>query len=131
MDLSGFGSKIRWLVKQSGFHDAAGAQARRGGTYLVGDHADGWVDAFDWYVSEVLIASVRWRRLDPQNVVTIVGGRANAAGWVEARSESASTRSACRLDAGQQPRQRRILRRGLDRGAWKTSGAMRVEILRG
>jgi hypothetical protein len=35
------------------------------GTYLVGDHADGWVEAFDWYVSEILIGSVRWRRLDP------------------------------------------------------------------
>jgi hypothetical protein len=40
------------------------------GTYLVGDHADGWVEAFDWYVGEILIGSVRWRRLDPEKVVT-------------------------------------------------------------
>ena len=50
---------------------------------LVGDHADGWVEAFDWYTSEILIASVRWRKLDPERLVTILGAPANAAGWVE------------------------------------------------
>jgi hypothetical protein len=83
VDLSGFGSKIRWLVKQSGFHEVRPVLKLADGTLLVGDHADGWNDAFDWYASDILIASVRWRRLDPERVVTMVGASANAAGWVE------------------------------------------------
>jgi hypothetical protein len=83
VDLSAFGSKIRWLVKQSGFHEVRPVLKIADGTYLVGDHGDGWVEAFDWYVSEILVASVRWRRLDPERVVTMLGGRANAVGWVE------------------------------------------------
>jgi len=83
VDLSGFGAKIRWYVKFAGFHQIRPVLKLSNGTYLVGDHADGWVDAFDWYVSEVLIASVRWRRLDAEKVVTTVGAPANAAGWVE------------------------------------------------
>ena len=83
VDLSGFGSKIRWYVKVSGFHQVRPVLKLADGTYLVGDHTDAWVDAFDWYASEILIASVRWRRLDPEKVVTIVGSPANAVGWVE------------------------------------------------
>jgi len=83
VDLSGFGSKIRWYVKQSGFHEVRPVLKLAEGTYLVGDHADGWVEAFDWYVSEILIASVRWRKLDPERVVTTLGPPANAVGWVE------------------------------------------------
>lgn len=83
VNLSGFGSKIRWFVKQSGFHQVRPVLRLADGTYLVGDHADGWVEAFDWYASEILIGSVRWRRLDPEKVVTTLGAPANAAGWVE------------------------------------------------
>jgi hypothetical protein len=70
-------------VKQSGFHEVRPVLKLADGTYLVGDHADGWVDAFDWYVSEILIGSVRWRKLDPERVVTTLGAPANAVGWVE------------------------------------------------
>jgi hypothetical protein len=83
VDLSVFGAKIRWYVKLSGFHQVRPVLKLADGTYLVGDHGDGWVDAFDWYVSDILIGSVRWRRLDPAKVVTTLGAPANAAGWVE------------------------------------------------
>ena len=73
VDLSVFGSKIRWLVKQSGFHEVRPVLKLANGTMLVGDHADRWVEAFDWYASEILITSVCWRRLDPERVVTILG----------------------------------------------------------
>jgi hypothetical protein len=132
VDLSGFGSKIRWLVKQSGFHDVRPVLKLADGTYPVGDQADGWVDAFDWYVSEVLIASVRWRRLDPQNVVTIVGGRANAAGWVEKPgSESRRRGRLRRLDAGQGHGNGGFSGRGLIEVHGRPVALMRMEILRG
>jgi hypothetical protein len=83
VDLSGFGAKLRWLVKISGFKQVRPVLKLADGTYLVGDHVDGWVDAFDWYVSEILIASVRWRKLDPERVVTTLGAPADAVGWVQ------------------------------------------------
>ena len=83
VDLSGFGSKIRWYVKFAGFHQIRPVLKLADGTMLVGDHVDGWVDAFDWYTSEILIGSVRWRRIDPNTLVTTLGAGANAAGWVE------------------------------------------------
>jgi len=83
VDLSAFGSKLRWYVKMSGFHQVRPVLKLADGTFLVGDHTDGWVEAFDWYTSEILIASVRWRKLDPERVVTTLGAPANAAGWVE------------------------------------------------
>jgi hypothetical protein len=92
VDLSGFGSKIRWYVKIAGFHQVRPVLKLADGTYLVGDHADGWVDAFDWYVSEILIGSVRWRRLDPDKVVTTLGVPANAIGWVQKPDSVASTK---------------------------------------
>jgi hypothetical protein len=83
VDLSGFGAKIRWYVKISGFHQVRPVLKLADGTYLVGHHTDAWVDAFDWYVSDILIGSLRWRRLDPEKVVTMLGAPANAVGWVE------------------------------------------------
>jgi len=83
VDLSVFGSKIRWLVKMSGFHQVRPVVKLANGTMLVGDHADGWVEAFDWYTSEMLVGSLRWRKLDPERLVTILGAPANAVGWVE------------------------------------------------
>jgi hypothetical protein len=83
VDLSVFGAKIRWYVKMSGFHQVRPVLKLADGTFLVGDHTDEWVEAFDWYASEILIASVRWRKLDPERVVTTLGAPANAAGWIE------------------------------------------------
>ena len=47
------------------------------GTVLVGDHSDGYTP--DWHVSEFTLFDLRWRRLDPEKVVTATG---NLAGWV-------------------------------------------------
>jgi len=82
VNLADFGAKIRWQVKESGFHQVRPLIRLADGTYLVGDHTDGWVDAFDWYVSEFNIASVRWRRFDPEKVITAVGPGGDAKGWV-------------------------------------------------
>ena len=81
VNLADFGTKIRWQIKQSGFHQVRPLIKLADGTLLVGDHVDGWVDAFDWYISEFNIASVRWRKLDPDRVVTIVGAGTDAKGW--------------------------------------------------
>jgi len=80
VDLSGFGAKIRWLVKVSGFHQVRPLLRLSDGTLLVGDHTDEFTEAFDWSVSEFSIADVRWRRLDPDKVVTATG---DLAGWFE------------------------------------------------
>ena len=54
------------------------------GRYLVGDHTDGWTEAYVWYVSEFSIASVRWRLFDPQKVITTVAPGGDGKGWVNA-----------------------------------------------
>jgi hypothetical protein len=115
VDLSGFGSKIRWYVKFAGFHQIRPVLKLADGTILVGDHADGWVDAFDWYTSEILIASVRWRRLDPNALVTTLGAGASAAGWVEKPDVSRVDEVGFVDLMPGAPRQRRIFRRGVDR----------------
>jgi hypothetical protein len=91
VNLADFGTKIRWQVKQSGFHVIRPLIRLANGTYLVGDHTDGWVDAFDWYISEFNIDSVRWRLFDPERVVTIVGQGADAKGWVRPCSTGITT----------------------------------------
>jgi hypothetical protein len=82
VNLADFGTKIRWQVKLSGFHQIRPLIRLANGTYLVGDHTDEWVDAFDWYISDFNVASIRWRLFDPEKVVTIVGQGADAKGWV-------------------------------------------------
>ena len=81
-DLSGFGSKIRWLVKVSGFHQVRPILKLADGTWLVGNHTDEFTEAFDWYVSEFSIADVRWRRLDINKVVTSTISGGSQTGWV-------------------------------------------------
>jgi hypothetical protein len=83
VNLADFGTKIRWQVKESGFHAIRPLIRLANGTYLVGDHTDGWVEGFDWYISEFNIDSVRWRLFDPDKVITIVGQGADAKGWVK------------------------------------------------
>jgi hypothetical protein len=82
VNLADFGAKIRWQVKESGFHQVRPLIRLADGTYLVGDHTDGWVEAFDWYISEFNITSVRWRRLDPEKVITAAGTGGDAKGWL-------------------------------------------------
>ena len=84
VNLADFGTKIRWQVKQAGYHQVRPLIKLADGTLLVGDRADGWVEGFDWWISEFNISSVRWRHLDGDKVVTLVkpGGSADAKGWV-------------------------------------------------
>jgi hypothetical protein len=47
------------------------------GNYLVGDLNDGYTR--DWHVREFSLADLRWRRLDPETVVTMTGPNAQ---WI-------------------------------------------------
>lgn len=66
VDLTGL-AKIRWLTKQNGFHLLRPVIELADGTWLVGDHTDGY--SADWRESEIDITDVHWRQLDPAKVV--------------------------------------------------------------
>lgn len=76
VDLSGL-AKFKWQVKYEGFHMLRPLLKLADGTYLVGDHTDGYT--IDWHVREFSMGDLRWRRLDPDKVVTMTGPQA---GWV-------------------------------------------------
>ena len=76
VDMTGF-AKVIWRVKAEGFHVLRPMIKLADGTVLVGDHSDGY--APDWHVSEFTLFDLRWRRLDPEKVVTATG---NLAGWI-------------------------------------------------
>jgi len=75
-DLSGL-AKIQWRVKYEGFHTLRPLLKLADGTYLVGDHSDGYT--LDWHVREFSLGDLRWRRLDPERVVTMTGPQAK---WI-------------------------------------------------
>lgn len=75
-DLSGL-AKIQWRVKYEGFHTLRPLLKLADGTYLVGDHSDGYT--LDWHVREFSLGDLRWRRMDPDKVVTMTGPQAK---WV-------------------------------------------------
>lgn len=66
VDLTGL-ARIRWRTKQSGFRELRPILKIAGGTWLVGDHAEG--ATVDWHETEFAIADVRWRRLDINTIV--------------------------------------------------------------
>ncbi|MGH9557832.1 MAG: hypothetical protein ACRD30_01235 [Bryobacteraceae bacterium] len=68
VDLSGAVAKIRWRTKEAGFNLLRPVLKLADGTFLVGDHTESFTH--DWRVTEFSLAEVRWRRLDPENVVT-------------------------------------------------------------
>jgi hypothetical protein len=72
-DLSGL-AKMQWRVKAEGFHQIRPLIKLADGTYLVGDHADGF--SLDWRVVEFTLADLKWRRLDAERVVTMTGAQA-------------------------------------------------------
>jgi hypothetical protein len=73
VDLSGPVAKIRWRVKEAGFHLLRPVLRLSDGTYLVGDHADGYTQ--DWMETEFALADVRWRGLDMgRGVVETIDG---------------------------------------------------------
>lgn len=79
VDLSGFGSKIRWYVKATGYHQIRPVVKLADGSWLVGNHGDEFTEGADWLAREFSISDLRWRRLDINKVVTATG---NLSGWV-------------------------------------------------
>jgi len=75
VDLTGL-AKIRWRTKENGFHFLHPIVKLANGTWLVGDHADGYTT--DWVDTEIAIVDVRWRNLDIENVVEGKDGK-----WVD------------------------------------------------
>jgi hypothetical protein len=63
-DLSGLG-KIRWRTQQTGFHSLRPVVKLANGTWLIGEHADGWTP--DWHESEFWPAWFRWRAFNIEN----------------------------------------------------------------
>jgi hypothetical protein len=77
VNLSGFGSKIRWQVKIAGLHQIRPILKLADGTWLIGDYAEQRTPGFDWRVSEFSIADVpAWFLLDIDKVITIGGNQA-------------------------------------------------------
>lgn len=66
MDLSGL-ARVRWRTRQSGFHILHPIVKLADGTWLIGDHGDGYTT--DWIVSEFSLYDVRWRHLDIEQVI--------------------------------------------------------------
>ena len=66
VDLTGL-SKIRWRTKQAGYRQLRIIVKLAGGTWLVGDQADG--PSNDWRICEFNISDLRWRRLDMKRIV--------------------------------------------------------------
>ncbi|HSR07588.1 MAG TPA: hypothetical protein VLM42_10580 [Bryobacteraceae bacterium] len=74
VDLSGPVAKIRWRIKMAGFHLLRPVLKLADGTFLVGDHAEGYTS--DWIVTEFALADVRWRGLDiGRGVVETIDGQ--------------------------------------------------------
>jgi hypothetical protein len=72
VDLSGPVAKIRWRVKEAGFHLLRPVVKLADGTWLAGDHTEGY--SADWYETEFPIANLRWRKLDINKAVEATDG---------------------------------------------------------
>ncbi len=72
VDLTGLG-KIRWRTRQSGFHYLHPIIKLADGTWLVGDHSDGYT--VDWNVTEFSFFDVHWRKLDIDKVMEARDGQ--------------------------------------------------------
>jgi hypothetical protein len=68
-DLRGL-AKMRWSTKTSGFHLLPPIVKLAGGTWLVGDHTDGF--EFNWHESESYFSELRWQRLNIDTVTWLV-----------------------------------------------------------
>jgi hypothetical protein len=69
-------AKIRWRSKQAGFHLLRPLVKLADGTWLVGDHADGYT--VDWRETEMSVGDIHWRKFDPEHVTEGSDGR-----WAE------------------------------------------------
>ena len=73
VDLSGPVARIRWRTKEAGFHLLRPVLKLADGTFLVGDHVEGFTQ--DWLETEFSLADVRWRGLNPETVVETIDGQ--------------------------------------------------------
>ena len=81
VDLTGLG-RIKWRIEQVGFHELHPVLKLANGTYLVGEHAEGWTP--DWHESEFWPAYIRWRLFDPTTALEMRnGGRYENGQWVD------------------------------------------------
>jgi hypothetical protein len=69
VDLTDPLSKIRWVVRTSGFHQIRPLLKLANGTWLVGDSVTG--PFVDFNQADVSIADVRWMKVDPARMVTV------------------------------------------------------------
>jgi len=69
VDLTNPLSKIRWIVRTSGFHQVRPIIRLADGTWLVGDRTTG--PSADFNEADVSIADVRWLKLDITRVVPV------------------------------------------------------------
>jgi hypothetical protein len=70
VDLRGL-AKLRWSTKTSGFHLLRPILKLADGTWLVGDHADGY--DFDWHESEFYFSELRWQNLNIDKITPFGG----------------------------------------------------------
>jgi hypothetical protein len=73
VNLSGPVARIRWRTKEAGFHLLRPVLKLADGTFLVGDHVEGYTQ--DWLETEFSLADVRWRGLNPEMVVETIDGQ--------------------------------------------------------
>jgi len=66
-DLTGL-ARIKMLTKTSGFHKVNPIVKLADGTMLIGDRFEG--SPVDWLESDIAVSDLRWRRLDPELIVT-------------------------------------------------------------
>jgi len=66
-DLTGL-ARIKMVTKMSGFHKVNPIVKLADGTMLIGDRAEG--STADWLESDIAVSELRWRKLDPERIVT-------------------------------------------------------------
>ena len=76
VDLSGPDAKIRWSVKEAGYHLLRPVLKLADGTLLAGEHTEGYTA--DWQQTEFPLANMRWRKLDPTSALEARDGK-----WVD------------------------------------------------
>lgn len=65
-DLTGQ-AKVRWRAKQAGFRQLRIALKLANGDWLVSSESDG--PSEDWREREFILAGIRWRKLDPKQII--------------------------------------------------------------
>ena len=67
-DLTGL-ARVKMVTKTSGFHKVGLIVKLADGTMLIGDKFEG--SPVDWLESDISVTDMRWRKLDPERVVTV------------------------------------------------------------